>query len=148
MYIKPWPNEIASRCKLKSWCTCNSVWPGLTCTCDYLWWTALIIRSRSNLPASQSNFFHRTVFHRIALLKMSFFATFVYLRGKLWVIHLAALLKSLSKFNLHPPATWSVWPGLNWRQTKHNCSPYMLLQTSTNSKLVKFRVLCLLFLEY
>ena len=33
--LKSWPNRVASRRKLKTWVytTCDSVWPGLACTC-------------------------------------------------------------------------------------------------------------------
>ena len=31
--VKPWPNGVASRRKLKLGSTCDSVWPGLACTC-------------------------------------------------------------------------------------------------------------------
>ena len=31
--LKPWPNGVASRRKLKLGSTCDFVWPGLACTC-------------------------------------------------------------------------------------------------------------------
>ena len=55
--VKPWPNRLASW-KLAS--TCDSVWPGLACTCVDLRWLALILVEIKFARKS------RQVFHRLA----------------------------------------------------------------------------------
>ena len=51
--VRPWPNGVASRRKLKTWVYCNPVWPGLACTCNKL----RPLSSRSNLHANRCKFF-------------------------------------------------------------------------------------------
>ena len=60
IYLKPWPNGVASRRKWKLGSTCDSFWPGLACTCVDLGWLALTLVEIKF--ARKSN----QVFHRLA----------------------------------------------------------------------------------
>jgi len=58
--LKPWPNGLASSRKLKTWSTCDSVWPGFACTCVDLRWLALtLVEIKFARKSTQ-------VFHRLA----------------------------------------------------------------------------------
>ena len=116
----PW--QVYASWKLGS--TCNSVWPGLACTCADL--RSLWLRSFCNqVKASFSPFGHPSQLNTSwvtsisqwnignVCFEMGLFVTSVYLRGNLRV-RLATQRKSVRKFNLRPLATTcrSVWPGL------------------------------------
>ena len=122
-------SQVEASWKLGS--TCDSVWPGLVCTCVDLRWLALTLVDIKFARKSKqvfSLFGHPTGVNTSwvtsinlllaneiedSRLEIYFFVTSVYLRGNLRV-RLATRPKSLRKFNLRPLATTCrfVWPGL------------------------------------
>ena len=122
-------SQVDARCKLGF--TCDSIWPGLVCTCVDLRWLALTLVDIKFARKSKqvfSLFGHPTGVNTSwvtsinlllaneiedSRLEIYFFVTSVYLRGNLRV-RLATRPKSLRKFNLRPLATTCrfVWPGL------------------------------------
>ena len=124
-------SQVDASWKLES--TCDSVWPGLGCTCVDLGWLALILVEIKCAHKS------RQVFHRLATQPKSthsltingllaneiqdmsalkwFFATREYLWGNL-PVRLVTQRKSLRKFNLPllPTTCRSVWPGFETRK--------------------------------
>ena len=135
--LRPWPNGLASRRKLKTWVYFRL---RLARTCVHLRWLAMTCahfgrdKICTQVKASFSPFGHPTqvnaswvtsinllLANEIAL--KCFLATCVYLRGNL-LVRLATQRKSLTKFKLRPLATTcrSVWPGLKAklkRRTRH-----------------------------